>query len=93
MILLLMQILDNNFLKTIFTSQETINYNNKVNKYQNFNLANSQIFIYDIFSGNILYVNMLTLCKLHINTYTANMRIELTRFLNDTIYIIEYCIF
>ena len=72
MILLLMQILDNNFLKTIFTSQETIKYNDKVNKYQNFNLANSQIFIYGIFSGNI-DPDMLILCKLPINIYTANM--------------------
>ncbi len=47
---------------------------------QNFNLTNSQIFIYGIFSGNILDATPTTVGILPINTYTANMRIELCGF-------------
>jgi hypothetical protein len=70
------------FFESYIKSQETINANgtNDVDEYQNFNLANSQIFIYGIFSGNILDANPITVGTLTTNTYTANMRIELCGF-------------
>jgi len=70
------------FFESYIKSQETINANgaNDVDEYQNFNLANSQIFIYGIFSGNILDANPITVGTLTTNTYIANMRIELTGF-------------
>jgi hypothetical protein len=70
------------FFESYIKSQETINANgaNDVDEYQNFNLTNSQIFIYGIFSGNILDATPTTVGTLPINTYTANMRIELCGF-------------
>jgi hypothetical protein len=70
------------FFESYIKSQETLNSNgaNDVDEYQNFNLTNSQIFIYGIFSGNILDATPTTVGTLSINTYTANMRIELCGF-------------
>ena len=70
------------FFESYIKSQETLNSNgaNDVDEYQNFNLSNTQIFIYGVLSGNILDTNPLTAGTLITNTYTANMRIELTGF-------------
>ena len=70
------------FFESYIKSQETLNSDgaNDVDEYQNFNLSNTQIFIYGVLSGNILDANPSTTGTLITNTYTANMRIELTGF-------------